>query len=176
VPVAAPEVRSGHVDAWVGVGGPGLGPGGADEWIQVGVTAGAGDRAQRVYVEIVRPGRADVFHELRREVGVGERHRFAIREVAGRPGWWRAWVDDSPVLSAVFLGASHGRWRAHALAESWTGMSSGSCNRYAYAFSGVAVASVGGGSWSAVGRETVLSDPPYRMQPRGTAGFVVSVR
>src|SRR5688500_5391288 len=35
--IARPYVESGHVAAWVGVGGPGEGPGGADEWLQVGM-------------------------------------------------------------------------------------------------------------------------------------------
>ena len=36
--LAAPAVANGHVAAWVGVGGPGQGPNGADEWLQVGIS------------------------------------------------------------------------------------------------------------------------------------------
>ena len=31
-----PRVAGGHVAAWVGVGGVGLGPNGTDQWLQVG--------------------------------------------------------------------------------------------------------------------------------------------
>ena len=34
-----PNVLHGHVAAWVGVGGAGLGPGSTDEWLQVGISA-----------------------------------------------------------------------------------------------------------------------------------------
>src|SRR5262249_23678606 len=36
VQVDTPRVARGHVAAWVGVGGPGQGAGGRDEWIQIG--------------------------------------------------------------------------------------------------------------------------------------------
>ena len=32
------DVLSGHVAGWVGVGGPGEGPGGSDEWLQIGLS------------------------------------------------------------------------------------------------------------------------------------------
>src|SRR5436190_19675677 len=37
--LAPPVVESGHVAGWVGIGGPGEGPGGTDEWLQVGLNA-----------------------------------------------------------------------------------------------------------------------------------------
>src|SRR5262249_50687894 len=37
--IALPAVISGHTAGWVGVGGPGLGPHGADEWVQTGYSA-----------------------------------------------------------------------------------------------------------------------------------------
>ncbi len=44
--LGTPVVESGHVAGWVGVGGPGQGPGGANEWIQVGLNSlpGTGNR------------------------------------------------------------------------------------------------------------------------------------
>ena len=92
-PTAAPSVRDGHVDGWVGVGGAGLGPNGTDEWIQVGFTSVPNESLSSIYYEILRPGHSDVYRELRRDVRVGEAHRFAVRELAARPNWWRVWLD-----------------------------------------------------------------------------------
>ena len=38
-PLQTPSVQSGHVAAWVGVGGTGFGPGQTDEWIEAGLSA-----------------------------------------------------------------------------------------------------------------------------------------
>src|SRR4051812_9020353 len=45
---AWPDVASGHVAAWVGVGGSGYGPRGTDEWIQAGL-AGFPDGRNELY-------------------------------------------------------------------------------------------------------------------------------
>jgi len=37
-PLDAFDVMNGHVAGWVGVGGPGEGPGGTNEWIQIGLS------------------------------------------------------------------------------------------------------------------------------------------
>ena len=176
-PTAAPNVRDGHVDGWVGVGGVGMGPNGTDEWIQVGLTSVPGDSTSRIYYEIQRPGRQVVTRELRRGVPVGEWHRFGVLELAGRPNWWRVWVDGSPASALVFLPASHGRWTAQAVGESWAGMTSGACNAYAYAFRNVAVASVPGRDWTPFRDfRRVLEGPGYRLHLRSATAFVVSVR
>jgi hypothetical protein len=171
-PTAAPSVRDGHVDGWVGVGGPGMGPNGADEWIQVGLTSVPSDPQNSIYYEIVRPGHRDVTRELRHNVRVGESHRFAVREVVGRPGWWRVWLDGSPASAPVFLPASHARWTAQAVGESWAGMTSGACNAYAYAFSNVAVASARGGVWSPFLRIERFQDANYRLVRHSASSFL----
>ena len=51
----APGVEVGHVAGWVGVGGPGQGANGSDEWIQAGIAAMPG-RRPFLYTEITRPG------------------------------------------------------------------------------------------------------------------------
>ena len=171
VPTATPTVRDGHVDGWVGVGGPGLGPNGADEWIQVGLTAVPG--AQNVvYYEIVRPGKGDVTKELRRDISVGSRHTFAVREVAGKPNWWRVWLDGSPASAPVLLPGSHGRWAPQAVGESWAGATSGTCNAYAYSFSNVRFASVGSRAWSPFVRVQPFQDPNYRLVRSSASSFV----
>jgi hypothetical protein len=49
---------SSHVAGWVGVGGPGLGPHGADEWLQVGLATFGDTNEGRLYYELAQPGRA----------------------------------------------------------------------------------------------------------------------
>ena len=171
-----PTVRDGHVDGWIGVGGVGLGPNGADEWIQIGLTSVPGDAENRIYYEIQRPGRPVVLRVLRRGVAVGREHRFAVLELAGRPNWWRAWLDGSPVSVPVFLPASHAKWAAQAIGESWAGMTSGACNAYAYAFGNVTVADARDRVWAPFRPFRRFQDPRYRLQMQSTAAFIVSAR
>lgn len=171
-PAAVPSVRDGHVDGWVGVGGPGLGPKGTDEWIQTGYTSVPNDPVNRIYYEIQRPGRPDLYREMRRDVAVGRPHRFAVRELAGRPSWWRVWLDGSPASAPVFLPSSHDRWTAQAVGESWAGKTSGACNAYAYSFSSVAFASAGSSKWSPFGRVQQFQDSNYRLVRRSASSFL----
>jgi hypothetical protein len=46
-----------------------------------------GDSLNRIYYEIQRPGHKDEYRELRHDVPVGAHHRFAVRELTGRPNW-----------------------------------------------------------------------------------------
>src|SRR5918995_4392858 len=85
-PLERPDVESGHVAAWVGVGGRGLGAGGTDAWIQIGVSSFS-DGASHLYYEINRPGAGPRYTPL--DVPLGVRHRVAVRELATRRGWWR---------------------------------------------------------------------------------------
>jgi hypothetical protein len=171
-PTAAPTVRDGHVDGWVGVGGPGAGPNGADEWIQVGLTSVPNEALNSIYYEIVRPGHADVTHWLRANVRVGEQHTFAVREMASRPNAWRVWLDGSPASPPVFLPSSHARWTAQAVGESWAGTTSGPCNTYAYSFGNVAFASVRDGGWSPFRRAESFQDANYRLVRQSPTSFL----
>jgi len=171
-PTAAPSVRDGHVDGWVGVGGVGLGPNGTDEWIQIGFTSVPNDSLNRIYYEIQRPGHHVVYRELRRDIAVGEQHRFVVRELAARPNWWRAWLDGSPASAPVFLPASHDKWTAQAVGESWAGTTSGTCNAYAYSFGHVAFASARGNVWSPFSSFQRYQDPNYRLVRRSATSFL----
>lgn len=172
-PTAVPSVRDGHVDGWVGVGGPGLGPNGADEWIQVGLTSVPNESLNTIYYEVVRPGHGDVTRELSRSVHVGEQHKFQVLEVAGRPNWWRVWLDGAPASAAIFLPASHDRWTAQAVGESWAGRSSGTCNAYGYAFSNVRAASaVQGLVWSPFRGIQRFQDANYVLVRRSASSFL----
>jgi hypothetical protein len=143
--VRAPEVAAGHVAGWVGVGGPGQGVDGTDEWIQVGLASVPGD-APFLYAEITRPGRAPDFHLVEEDVALGASRQVAVLEMAGRPNWWRVWVDGDPVTQPVFLKGSSLRWSPIATAENWDGGQS-TCNRFSFRFERVSVSTSLGGSW-----------------------------
>jgi hypothetical protein len=145
--IRAPEVAAGHVAGWVGVGGPGQGPNGSDEWIQVGL-ATVPDTAPFLYAEITRPGAAPSFQLIEEAVPLGESRNVAVLEMSGRPNWWRVWVDGDPVTKPVFLRGSSMRWSPIATAESWNG-GQVACNRFTFRFEQVSVSHGLGGSWFA---------------------------
>lgn len=164
-----PRVRSGHVAAWVGVGGYGLGPNGTNAWLQAGLITRAGGVAV-VYYEVTRPGYKPKLTPVRRAL-TGRSYRVAVLEVAQRSGWWRVWVDGRPVTKPISLPGSHGAWEATATAESWDGGES-VCNEFNYGFAGIAVAARPGGDWRPLETASVLQAPGYRIVGRTLAGFV----
>ena len=143
--VREPQIAAGHVAGWVGVGGPGQGPNGADEWLQVGLAATTGD-APFLYVEVTRAGAEPAFTLLEQDVPIGASRRVAVLEMAGRPNWWRVWVDGDPVTNPIFLRASSLRWSPIATAESWYG-GQAACNQFSFRFEHVSVSHGLGGSW-----------------------------
>jgi len=157
-PTAAANVVSGHVAGWIGVGGPGQGANGQTLWLQVGV-ASIPDTPTMVYAEITRGGQDPVFVPLVQDVQVGESHRVAVLEMAGRPNWWRVWLDGKPATDPVLLENSTNRWRPIATGESWNG-GRAVCNSFAFRFDGVGVAAATGGSWRPFA-------PGYKFQDRG---------
>jgi hypothetical protein len=159
--LAAPDVRAGHVAAWVGVGGVGQGPNGSSEWLQVGLSAFPGG-LMSLYYEVALPGAVPVYTEIASDVTAGRPHRLAVLELGARPNWWRVWVDGRPQSAPVHLAASHGRWAPIAASESW---SAGSrlCNDYRFRFAAVGVAGRPGGSWRALRDHFVFTDTGYRL-------------
>jgi hypothetical protein len=161
VPLRAPEVMNGHVAAWLGVGGPGAGSGGHDEWLQVGVSGFVG-KATELYYELTLPGQAPQYTKIA-DVAPLERHRIALVELARRPSVWQIWVDSRVVGAPIYLPNSHGRWAPIATAESWNG-GTAVCNSYAYRFAGVSSARRPGGDWRPFRRGYRFQDPGYRLQ------------
>jgi hypothetical protein len=174
-PLSTPEVRYGHVGAWVGVGGPGLGPGATDQWIQVGLSGFPEDGRSRMYYEVARPGAKPRYVEIDAHVAAGERHRVAVFELAKRRSWWRVWVDGRPVGRPIFLPGSHGAWEAQVVAESWNG-GTGACNRFSYRFEGISLAGRPGGSWSRLAGAELFSDPGYRAVRSSPATLLTTAR
>jgi hypothetical protein len=144
--MVAPAVQNGHVAGWVGVGGPGLGPHGSNEWIQVGYSGFPGLRVGSLYYEVALPGSSPRYVEVSSNIRQGSKHRVAVLEVGNKHGWWRVWVDGRAVSRAYRLPGSHGAWRGIATAESWGG-GMRACNLYSYRFDRINVARAAGGSW-----------------------------
>jgi hypothetical protein len=151
-------VEAGHVAGWVGVGGPGQGPNGEDAWIQVGIAVIEQTRPF-LYAEITRGGRYPRLIVLEEDLQVDESRSVAVLEIAGRPGWWRVWVDGRPVTKPVHLRASSGRWAPIATAESFNG-GRVACNRFSFRFERVSVSHGPGGAWQTF-------EPGYRFLDGG---------
>ncbi len=164
--VRAPEVASGHVAGWVGLGGPGQGPNGTDMWIQAGI-ASVPDLGTMLYAEVARPGRAPMFMLLEDNVPVGATRRLAVLEMSKRPERWRVWVDGVPVTAPIHLRGSSERWAPIATAESWSG--GPSCNRFAFRFERVSVSHGRGGSWFAFRPGYHFRDGNYQLRQLAAA-------
>jgi len=171
--LTVPRVSSGHVAGWVGVGGPGAGPNGETEWIQVGYSGLHGGESH-LYYEVTPPNGAPRYVAVDLHVRPGERHTVAVHEVRGRRDWWRVRVDGRPVSAPVYLPGSHGRWRPVATAESWNA-GTGWCNGFAYRFSRVYVSTRSNLRWRRLRPGYTLQDPGYRIA-RARAGFVARTR
>jgi hypothetical protein len=161
--VARPQVVSGHVAGWVGLGGPGLGPDGGDEWIQVGLSADDwSGETSTIYYEVTTPWAGPKYFPVA-QVRPGISHRLAVLEMAHRRSWWRVWMDGHPVSTPIHLPGSHGSWWPQATAESWNGGNRGVCNRYAYRFDNVVIARGPGGAWQRLRRGVPFQDRGYRL-------------
>lgn len=168
--LSLPRVFEGHVAAFVGVGGPGLGPAGSDEWLQIGFSGFSGGESS-IYYEVALPGKAPLYTELKANVRPGERHRIAVLELGGRRDWWRVWLDGRPASRPLHLAGSHARWVPMATTESWT-PGRATCNAYAFAFRRLSIPTAPGGSWHRLGDQVSFSDPGYRVVRSTQTAFV----
>lgn len=171
---STPQVLNGHVAGWVGVGGPGAGPNGSDEWIQVGFSAFPGSTFSSLYYEVAQPHQAPRYFELASGLPPGTTNKVAVMELAGRSGWWRVWVDDHAVGDPVYLPGSHGAWRPLATTETW-GAGSQVCNRFRYQFASVSVATRPGGGWQPLRSHYTFQDHGYRIKRIAQATFIAGI-
>jgi hypothetical protein len=167
-------VDVGHVAAWIGVGGAGMGPGGSDEWIQAGIAHDVGGQ-DVLYYEYKRPGDATATYTTLQLANPGQSHTFVVYERAAQRDSWAVIVDGVKISPPVTLPGSHGLFQPVATAENWDGGVAGSCNQYGFAFSNLAVRSDYKGAWQAFDLSRVLRDPAYQLT-LGQSGFKVSSR
>lgn len=145
--VDAFDVLHGHIAGWVGVGGPGEGPGGTNEWLQVGLSAFPGVVGSDLYYEVALPSQNPVYHQIAADLPARERFRVGVLEMYGRRDWWRVWLNGRAVSKAIRLPGSQDRWAPMATAESWDGGTGGACNTFLYRFHRIRIAQVPGGGW-----------------------------
>ncbi len=166
-----PSVSAGHVAAWVGVGGLGLGPNGADEWLQVGLASFPGSAEGHLYYELARPGHEPQYTELGSGITPGERVRVALLELPFARDTWVV-VSNAGIAGPFYLPRSHRAWAPIATAESWDAGRT-QCNRYAYRFEGVQL-SQRDGSWKPLRHGLKLQDPGWRLHRTTTSTFSVT--
>jgi hypothetical protein len=171
-PVTAASVRSGHTAGWVGVGGPGAGPSGADEWLQVGLSAFPNQTDYDLYYEVMVPGGEATYHQLSAHVSVGKSVDVAVLEIRRRPNWWRVWVNGVPRSQPMFLPGSDHRWAPIATSESWDGGNGGPCtNAFLFRFDRVRLAGARGGGWRRLTSSVSIGDPNQTVRRRGAVLF-----
>jgi len=165
-----PTVTSGHVAAWVGVGGPGLGPNGADEWLQVGLASFDSSTAH-LYYELTLPGREPQYVELASGIEPGRVVRVGLLELPFAPGTWVV-ISPAGLAGPFYLPGSHDAWAPVATAESWAAGGS-RCNRSSYRFGGVELASPRGG-WHRLRHASKLQDRGWRLRRESSSTFRAS--
>lgn len=162
---------SSHVAGWVGVGGPGLGPNGEDEWLQVGLATFGDSSEGRLYYELAQPGEAPRYVELASGIRPGRKLRVAVLEL---PFAHDSWIVVSPagIAGPFTLPGSHQAWEPIATAESYA--ETKRCNRDAYRFGGLELAQPDG-SWRSMRRASTLLDPGWRLRRHGRSAFSATV-
>ena len=173
-PLAAYSIATGHVAGWVGVGGPGEGPGGADEWIQVGYNTIGGIGGPNLYYEVTPAGGQPTYHQIAANLQVGRAERVAVLELHGRPNWWQVLVNGKPVAGPINLPGSHGRWSPIATAESWDGGTGTVCNAFLYRFHRVTIARVPGGGWVPLANATPIGAGSAVHRSSSSASFIAA--
>ena len=174
-PLGAFDVFNGHVAGWVGVGGPGEGPNGTNEWLQIGLSGFPGLSGSDIYYEVALPGRYPTYHQVNANLPIGTPVKVTVLEMHNRPDWWRVWVNHRPASQPIRLPGSHNRWSPIATAESWDGGTGGACNAFLYRFRHVAVAHVAGGGWHPLTDGLPISGPSTRVRHRrGAATFLAA--
>jgi hypothetical protein len=174
-PLNAFDVLNGHVAGWVGVGGPGEGPNGTNEWIQVGYAGFPSVIGSDIYYEVALPGRYPTYHEVFTGLPVGTLTKVTVLEMHNRPDWWRVWVNHKAASPPIRLPGSDGRWSPIATAESWDGGTGGACNTFLYHFRHVSIAHARGGGWHQLTGGYPIRSAATRVQRRrGSAGFLAA--
>jgi hypothetical protein len=171
--VSAPSVLSGHVAAWVGVGGPGAAVDGRDEWIQVGFSGFPGTSMTSLYYEVVRPGEQPRYVLVESGLIPGTSRQITLAEVSGRPNWWRVKVDGRAVSEPILLPGSDRQWQPMVTGESWGG-NAAVCNGFRYRFDGVRTTARTGAAWRSLTQAHSFQDVGYRVERPAPASFVVA--
>jgi hypothetical protein len=142
--IREPDVTAGHVAGWVGVGGPGKGPNGTDEWLQIGYVGLPQGQPGQIYYEVTQPHVSPQYHTVQATLAPGAKNLITVSEVS--PDTWQASVDNTPVTPPIALPGSDGRFPPQATGETWNA-GSATCNVYGYSLGSVTIEGKVGGTW-----------------------------
>lgn len=174
-PLDAFNILNGHVAGWVGVGGPGQGPNGTNEWLQIGLSGFPGIDGSDIYYEVALPNRFPTYHQVDANLPIGTVAKMTVLEMYNRPDWWRVWVNHQPVSPPIHLPASHDRWSPIATAESWDGGAGGTCNTFLYRFRHVSIAHEAGGGWHPLTNAFPIKSPTTKVRRSpGASAFLAA--
>jgi hypothetical protein len=172
-PLAAGDVQTGHIGAWVGVGGPGKGPGGTDEWLQIGFSALPDTGGTQLYYELTQPGSSPSYHQIATR-SAGSSARVAVLELPSRRNYWQVLVNGVVASPPIHLPGSHNRLQPTATAESWDGGTGGTCNAFLYRFAGIDVVRAPGSTWQPLGLSYPLDGYATSIRRSRDGGFVAA--
>jgi hypothetical protein len=168
-----PQVPNGHVAAWVGVGGAGMGPGGKDEWLQTGIYKDYDQAASHLYYEVKLPG-----YEKAKLVSLGPvvanaAKTFKIQESS--PNHWAAYVNGRQRSPVYLLPKSHSSFKPVFTAEQWGGSNpSNTCNTYNFKFTDLKVRRNDSPTFNALSGASRLVLPGFKLSLDTPNSFVAS--
>jgi hypothetical protein len=169
-PLSTSKVNSGHISAWVGVGGSTEG-----EWLQVGFSGFPGRPGNTLYYEHRSRGSEAVYHELARGWPTGKAAQVAVLEMHGRVGYWRVWLNGKAETSPIRL-VTNRRFAPIATGESFDTNAAAGCNAFLYHFEHVALATAPGGGWKPLIAGVRVGGPPARIVGAVGASFYSALR
>jgi hypothetical protein len=162
----APQVESGDVSGWIGVGRVSVA--GKRGFLRVGLLAQT-DGTMQLYYEVRRNG--GWVRHLGPQVQPGERHFVKVVRSRQNAKRWRVLIDGNMVGPALRLGNGWKWLRAAATAESWDG-GAPSCNEFRYAFGQVKIRN--GRGWRRVETRRLIQDPGYTVLNQNKARFLAT--
>ena len=162
----APQVESGDVSGWIGVGRVGVN--GKRGVLRVGLL-GQADGTMQLYYEVRRNG--GWVRSLGPRVQPGERHLVKVVRSRKNAKRWRVLIDGNTVGPSMRLGNGWKWLRAVATAESWDG-GAPSCNHFQYAFGKVNVKR--GHGWQRVSGRKFIQDPGYKVLKQHKSRFLAT--
>jgi hypothetical protein len=162
----APQVESGDVSGWIGVGRVGVS--GKRGVLRVGLLAQA-DSTMQLYYEVRRNG--TWVRHLGPQVQPGEQHFVKVARAWRESKRWRVLIDGNRVGHSMRLGNGWKWLRAAATAESWDG-GAASCNRFRYAFGKVKIKNSRG--WRGVQDRRLIQDPGYKVLKQHRSRFLAT--
>jgi len=162
----APQVESGDVSGWIGVGRVGVS--GKRGVLRVGLL-GQADGTMQLYYEVRRGG--NWIRHLGPIVQPGERHFVKIVRSRKHTKRWYVLIDGSTVGPSMRLGPGWRRLRAVATAESWDG-GAPSCNQFQYAFGQLNVKSERG--WRRAKTQKLIQAPGYKVVQQKRSRFLAT--